>query len=88
MSPYLNLLRSNASTLSNYYSFVRPEQRQRSINRQGQAQMRQQANSLGNLQNQVQLGQTPIRATGTGSTFMHPGGRSTFMSPSRYFGGG
>ena len=85
MSPYINLLRSNSSTLSNYYSFVRPEQRQRAINREGQAQLRYQANTLQQVQNDVQLGQAPIRATGTGGGFMTGGSRSTFMSSSRYY---
>jgi hypothetical protein len=85
MSPYLNLLRRNSSTLSNYYSFVKPEQRQRAINRQGQARMRQQSNSLMHLQNDVQLGQAPVRDTGKGGGFMTGGSR--FMTSGSYFGG-
>jgi hypothetical protein len=86
MSPYLNLLRDNSSTLSNYYSFVRPEQRQRAINREGQATVRQQANALRMVQNDVQLGQAPIRTTGKGGGHMTGGSR--FMTSSRFFGGG
>jgi hypothetical protein len=86
MSPYLNLLRDNSSTLQNYYSFVRPEQRQRAINREGQATVRQQANALRMVQNDVQLGQAPIRTTGKGGGHMTGGSR--FMTSSRFFGGG
>jgi len=91
MSPYLNLLRRDVSAVPNYYSFVRPQQRQLEFNRQEQMLRRKQAHTLGKIQNDIQLGQAPIHSTGTGSGFMQPGSRSTFMNSSRYYsqsGGG
>ena len=85
MSPYLNLLRTNTSAVPNYYSFVRPQQRQQEFNRQEQTLRQKQAQTLGKVQNDVQLGQSPIRATGTGGGFMQGGSRSTFMNSSRYY---
>jgi len=85
MSPYLNLLRNNNGAIPNYYSFVRPQQRQKEFNRREQILRSKQAHTLGKIQNSIQQGQAPIHATGTGSGFMQPGTRSTFMNSSHYY---
>ncbi len=90
-SPYLNLLRPNTSGVPNYYSFVRPEQRQREFNLHERSLRQQQARKLGKIESDLIQGQAPIHSTGTGSGFMMQGTRSSFMAPSRYYpqaGGG
>lgn len=85
VSPYLNLLRFNDSGLPNYYGLVRPELRQRSFNNRIRATTRQQAIRIGRLQNDFQRNRLSIAPTGTGSWFMNPGSRSTFLQPSRFY---
>jgi hypothetical protein len=85
VSPYNNLVGVNNSALPNYYAFVRPKFNQRAINRQEQALRQQQAGSLRRLQNDVQLGLQPAAPTGTGSWFMTPGSRSTYLDSSSYY---
>ncbi|MEO2046114.1 MAG: hypothetical protein ABGX16_06015 [Pirellulales bacterium] len=84
-SPYLNLLRTNVSGVPNYYSFVRPQQKQREINLNERSIRQRQARTLGKIENTLQQGRLPIQSTGSGSGFMLQGTRSTFMTPSRYY---
>ena len=84
-SSYLNLTRRSTGALPNYYSLVRPAQRQREFNRQEQAIRSQQAGALQRLQNQVQVGLRPAGATGKRSGFMVPSSRSSFGNSSQYF---
>ena len=85
VSPYLNLLRFNDSGLPNYYSLVRPQQRQRAFNNQSRLLSRRQAITVGRLQNDFQKGRLPIAPTGTGSWFMKTSARSTFLDTSRFY---
>jgi len=86
VSPYLELSRFNNGTVPNYYSFVRPLQQQRRFNRQEQTLRRQQAGTLGRLESDFRrVGRTPTSATGTGSWFLTPGSRSSFLDTSRYY---
>jgi hypothetical protein len=84
VSPYLNLTRFNSGSMPNYYSLVRPLQQQRTFNLQEQALRKQQATSLGKLHNDLQRA-TTASGTGTGSWFMQPGSRSTFLNTTRYY---
>lgn len=84
-SPYLNLTRLNVSAVPNYYSLVRPAQRQQVLNQQEQALRMQQAGSLQRLQNDVQRGLQPATGTGKRSGFMTSGSRATFNSTNRFF---
>lgn len=85
VSPYNNLVGVNNSALPNYYAFVRPKLLQRAFNLQEQALRQQQAGSLRRLQNDVQRGLQPVAPTGTGSWFMTPGSRSTYLDTSGYY---
>jgi len=84
-SSYLNLTRLNTGAIPNYYSLVRPAQRQRAFNLQEQALRSQQAGSLQQLQNRVQLGLQPAQGTGKQSGFFRPSSRATFNTSTRYF---
>jgi hypothetical protein len=86
VSPYLNLLRTNTSGgLPNYYSLVRPMQQQRELNLREQASRRQQAVTLGRLEQGIQTNRAAIRGTGTGSWFMNQGTRSSHFNSSHYY---
>jgi len=87
VSPYLNLSRFQNGAIPNYYTYVKPALRQREINRQERAFRRQQTGSLRRLQNDVQLGLRPAATTGTGSWFMTPSTRSTYLDTSDYYPG-
>ena len=88
-SPYLNLLRQNTGIYPNYYSLVRPMQRQREINLRERQLRSQQSITLGKIQSELRQslegGRSSIHPTGTGSGYMIPGSRSTFMNSSRYY---
>ena len=84
-SNYLNLTRLNTGAIPNYYSLVRPAQRQQEFNRQEQAIRKQQAGSLLRLRNKVQLGLRSATGTGKRSGFMIPSERATFNNSYRYF---
>ena len=89
VSPYLNLLRNdNAGGVPNYYSLVRPQLNQLSLNQQQRAFNQQQLSfdakqtyEVGSLSEQVQPLVTP---TGKAAQFMTPG-RAGFQNSSRYF---
>lgn len=85
VSNYLNLTRQNNGAVPNYYSLVRPMQRQREFNLQEQSLRRQQAGAIQQLQNDVQQGLQPASPTGRQSGFMRPSARSTFGTSNRYF---
>ena len=84
ISPYLNLTRFNNASVPNYYSLVRPLQHQQSLNKQEQALRKQQATTLGKIQNDL-LRATTASGTGTGSGFMTQGLRSRFLDTTRYY---
>ena len=88
-SPYLNLLRPNFGVYPNYYSLVRPMRRQREFNLREQRLRIEQSNTLGGIQGELRQslegGRSSLRPTGTGSGYMIPGSRSTFMNSSRYY---
>jgi hypothetical protein len=79
VSPYLNLLRRDAGPVTNYYTQVRPQQQQQTINQQQQAINLQQESLLQTQQQglrTVQNGLLQIREpqanpTGTGGGFMN-----------------
>jgi len=84
-SPYLNLSRLQTGPIPNYYSLVRPLQRQRALNQQERAFRAQQTATLQQLQNDVQQGLRLAAGTGKRSGFLQPSGRATFGTSSRYF---
>ncbi len=76
VSPYINLLRSNSSTLANYYGLVRPE-----------LQVRQQVGGLAQQQGQLAAGiYDNVPTTGSSVRFMNT--QPYFMSTSRGGTGG
>jgi hypothetical protein len=78
VSPYLNLYRNNVGPLPNYYSLVRPQLNQQTLNDRVLAQQAQQSATLGVLQSQS--AQSTVTPTGKRSWFMTYG-RQTFMTP-------
>lgn len=78
VSPYLNLLRTNNSPVPNYYSLVRPQlqqysinEQQQSINQQQQSSLQTQQQGLRNVQEGLlEMRQPQVKATGTGGRFM------------------
>ena len=85
ISPYLRLGQFNTTGVPNYYAFVRPLQQQRALNVRQQALSQRQNTEIRSLQNQVQSGLAPTAATGTGSWFMQPGSRVSYLNTSRYY---
>jgi hypothetical protein len=96
VSPYLNLFRNNGngrlnSPIPNYYSFVRPAERQQQYN-QGQQQVLQQQTQLisqlqqnvQQLQQQAQNGPAPAQ-TGHDSWFMQGGTHARFLDTSGHY---
>lgn len=85
VSPYLNLLQNNNSGLPSYYSLVRPQLQQRTINREVQRQehrQRQQLQRLGTRQESIQ---ELVAPTGTGGWFMATGQRAKFLGTSQFY---
>lgn len=85
VSPYNALTRLNGGALPNYFSIVRPQLDQRAFNLQEQTLRRGQSQTLLRLQNDIQRGLLPAAATGTGSSFLNPGTRSSFLDTSRFY---
>ena len=85
ISHYQNLNRLQTTPVPNYYSFVRPIQRQRALDRQQQAFNQQQTRSLQQLQRDVQQGLQQLSGTGQSSGFMIPSTRSAFGTAGGYF---
>ena len=85
LSPYLNLTLPNNGGIPNYYAFVRPRVQQRALNLQEQALTRRNAAEIQTLTNEIQRGEVPAAQTGTGSWFMIPGTRSTYLDTTRYY---
>ncbi|QDT47006.1 hypothetical protein [Symmachiella dynata] len=88
VSPYLNLLRRDASIGENYFNLVRPQQEFRQgivNNNQEIGQLRQQTN---NLQLEQQDTVNYIRRQAAGSRLGVTGHTSSFMNHSQYYGGG
>lgn len=84
VSPYLDLTRPNFGGVSNYYSLVRPQQQQRAFNLEEQALRRHQSQTLGRLQNDF-LRTTTLPATGTGSWFLTPGTKASYLDTTQFF---
>lgn len=86
VSPYLSLGRFNTSGLPNYYTLVRPLNRQRQVNTQAQRLQRQQGLALQRLETAVQgAPAVPQVTTGTGSRFLTPGSRVTYRDTRQYY---
>jgi hypothetical protein len=84
-SPYLNLNQTNFGGINNYYALVRPQIRQQEFNRQAQYLSQSQGREIGRLQFELLQRDPTTSATGTGSWFMTPGSRGTFLNTSTYF---
>jgi hypothetical protein len=91
VSPYLDLFRFRDSNLPNYYTYVRPlqreqefQQRQALINNQQTRTLRQLQTNVGDLNRAATAGPL-VAPTGKGSWFARPGSRSTFLDTSRYY---
>lgn len=85
VSPYLNLTLFNNGGLPNYHALVRPQIRQREFNLQQQSLLQQQSRQLVALQNEVVRGQQVPSSTGTGSWFLVPSQRTSYLDTTRYF---
>ena len=85
LSPYLGLTLFNNGGVPNYYAFVRPRLQQRSLNLQQQAFTSQHGEEIQRLQNDVQRGVVPVAKTGTGSWFMTPGTRSSYLDTAHFY---
>src|SRR5262245_13587518 len=84
VSPYMNLFRTNAGPLPNYYSLVRPQINQLAVNSQLASQQVQQSASLNLLPSQA--AQQTVTPTGKNSWFQTYG-RQSFMSAPNGGGG-
>jgi hypothetical protein len=79
VSPYLNLLRRDAPPVTNYFTLVRPQQRQlainqqqREVNLQQQFLLQTQQQQLGQVQEGLyEIRQPQVNPTGTGGRFMN-----------------
>ena len=75
VSPYLNLLRRDSGGVPNYYSFIRPQQRQQTVNNRQRVVNQQIGRALQRQQDELlQFGdqmQTQITPTGSGSVFLN-----------------
>ncbi len=87
VSPYLNLGRFNAGGLPNYYSLVRPLNRQQQINQQADRLQRQQSISLQQLQHEAMTRQlqVPQVRTGTASRFFNSGSRAVYRDTRQFY---
>lgn len=86
VSPYLSLDRFNTGGLPNYYTLVRPLNRQRQVNQSTQRLQRQQGVELRQLQQTFEQRQplSPV-ATGVGSRFLTSGSRSVYRETLQYY---
>lgn len=86
VSPYLNLGRFNTGGLPNYYTLVRPLNRQRQVNTQAQRVQQQQALALQRLETAVRTAPAvPQVSTGTGSRFLTSGSRVSYRDTRQYY---
>lgn len=93
VSPYLNLLRTNASPVPNYYAIVRPQLQQNDFQRQQtELQFQQNQRLLRQDEEITQLRTNLLRtqqgaevATGNSSWFQTNGSRQQFMNTSTYY---
>lgn len=86
VSPYLNLGRFNTSGLPNYYTLVRPLNRQRQVNTQAQRLQRQQGAALQRLERAVQPNLVvPQVSTGTSSQFLNSGSRAVYRDTRQFY---
>ncbi len=86
VSPYLNLGRFNNGGLPNYYSLVRPLNRQRQVNVQSQRLQRQQGLALQRLERVAQTPQAvPQITTGTSSQFLTSGSRAVYQDTRQFY---
>lgn len=86
VSPYLNLGRFNTGGLPNYYSLVRPLNRQRQVNAQAQRLQRQQGVALQRLERATQIQPVgPQVSTGTGSRFLTSGNRAVYRDTRQFY---
>lgn len=84
LSPYLNLLQADRGPLPNYFTLVRPLQRQAQLNQQAGLELRRQATEI--EQTRVEFGQRAITATGKASWFFNFGERNQFGQTSHFYG--
>jgi hypothetical protein len=96
VSPYLNLFQNNRgvggnTAIPNYYSLVRPQVQQQQTNRLQQRTIQQQAQTIGQLQTNVDLLEQQARAgqssvsTGHRSWFSQPSQRNRYLNTSRFY---
>jgi hypothetical protein len=89
VSPYLSLLSRNGSVAGNYYTLVRPLQRQQHINERNSLQNYTQQQELQKLQEQ-QLSdafkQPKVKPTGTAGWFQDLGPNSPYQQSDHYYG--
>ncbi|MEM8946765.1 MAG: hypothetical protein AAGD11_16445 [Planctomycetota bacterium] len=85
VSPYLSLDRFNTGGLPNYYTLVRPINRQRQINRQNQRLQRQQQAVLQDLDRAVRQPGFPQSTTGTSGRFLTSGTRSVYRDTLQFY---
>ena len=84
-SAYHNLTRFNTGAVPNYYSLVRPAQRQQAYNQKERSLRKRQAGSITRLQSNLQLETPPAKSIGSQGGFFVPSSRSTFRSSGYYF---
>lgn len=87
VSPYLNLGRFNDGGLPNYYSLVRPLNRQQQFNQQADRLQRQQSQTLMRLESEVASQRTlvPQVTTGTGSRYFNAGTRAVYRDTLQFY---
>jgi hypothetical protein len=89
VSPYLSLLSRNGSVAGNYYTLVRPLQRQQRINERNSQQayyQQQELQQLQDLQQDAAFGQPRVKPTGTAGWFQNLGLVSPYQQTDHYYG--
>ena len=85
VSAYTNLGRFSGGGLPNYYSLVRPQNRQKQVNLQTQRFQRQQTATLQQLQRVVPVPLAPQATTGTASQFLTTGSRAVYRETLQFY---
>ncbi|WP_146397898.1 hypothetical protein [Pseudobythopirellula maris] len=85
VSPYLDLLRQNNSPVPNYYSLVRPKQRQYEFNRQQQNALERNSRAIQELSYGLPSSTQPLNVSP--GQFFYSGSGSQFLGDNGYFSG-
>ena len=80
----LNLLQRNTGLLPNFYSLVRPAERQGAFNRRSTSSQNQQQRIIIGLKRKYRA--TQASPTGTAATFMQPGAGERYSNTLQYYG--